>query len=97
MWQVDILLENFVTSNSNIILPGPLGLLQNLHKLFCIDLQGPDGPAEILVDEDLVGGHEVVIQGIANPPVHIAVSAELLQRSSYSNKIVIAMLRWEFL
>ncbi len=47
-WQVDIQLENFVTSNSNVILSGLLRLLQNLHKLLGIDLQGPDGPAELL-------------------------------------------------
>jgi hypothetical protein len=59
--QVNILLESFVTSNSNVILSGLLRLLQNLYKLLGIDLQGPDGPVEILVDEDQLGGHDVVI------------------------------------
>jgi hypothetical protein len=65
VWQLDILLENFVTSISNFILSGLLRLRQNLHKLLGIDLQGPDGPAEVLVDEDQPGGHDVVIRGIA--------------------------------
>jgi hypothetical protein len=37
VWQVNILLESFVTSNSNGILSGLPRLLQNLHKLFGID------------------------------------------------------------
>jgi hypothetical protein len=80
VWQVDILLEDFFTSNSNVILSGLLRLLQNLHKFLGIDLQGPDGPAEVLVDEDQLGGHDVVIRGIA-------VGAEMLQKASGNKKI----------
>ncbi len=87
VWQVNILLESFVTSNSNVILSG---LLQNLHKLLGIDLQGPDGPVEVLVDEDQPGGHDVVIQGIA-------VGAELIKKASGSKKINKTMLHCAFL
>ncbi len=75
VWQVNILLESFVTSNSNVILSGLPRLLQNLNKLLDIDLQGPDGPVEVLVDEDWLGGHDVVIRGIA-------VGAELIKKAS---------------
>jgi hypothetical protein len=90
VWQLGILLENFVTSNSNVILSGLLKLHQNLHKLLGIDLQGPDGPAEVMVDEDQAGGHDVVIRGIA-------VGAELLQKASGSKKINKTMLHCAFL
>jgi hypothetical protein len=69
---------------------GLLRLLQNLHKLIGIDLQGPDGPAEVLVDEDQLGGHDVVNQGFA-------VGAELLQKASGSKKINKTMLHCAFL
>jgi hypothetical protein len=61
VWQGDILLEGFFTSNSNVILSGLLRLLQNLHKFLGINLNGSDGPSEVLADEDQLGGHDVVI------------------------------------
>jgi hypothetical protein len=90
VWQVSILLESFVTSNSNVILSGLPRLLQNLHKLLGIDLQGPDGPVEVLVDEDRLGGHDVVIRGIA-------VGAEMIKKASGSKKINKTMLHCAFL
>ncbi len=82
---MDILLENFVTSSSNVILSGLIRLLQNLHRLLGIDFQEPDGPAEVLDDEDQLSGHDVVIRGIA-------VGTELLQKASGSKKINKTML-----
>jgi hypothetical protein len=83
------LLESFVTSNSNVILSGLPRLLQNLLKFLGIDLQGPNGPVEVLVDEDRLAGHDVVIRGIA-------VGAELIKKASGSKKINKTMLHCAF-
>ncbi len=73
--QVHSLLEHLILSTSKT---GLDHLLQDLLKLLSADLQGPDGPTGVLVDELLLNSHNVTIQGFAVAPVHLTVGAKLL-------------------
>ncbi len=55
-----------------------------------LSCQWPHRPPRILFDELLEGGHSVVIQGIAPPPVVLPLGAKVLWQTSASDKFVVA-------